>query len=47
MGGVLGPDSTLDSVPRVGSATVKGKCGVIILEDRDDDNIGKHCWVMP
>jgi len=47
MGGALGPDSTLDSIPGAGSTTVKGKCGVVILEDRDDDNIGKHCWAMP
>ncbi len=47
MGGALGPDSTLDSIPGAGGATVKGKRGVIILEDRDDDNIGKHCWAMP
>ena len=47
MGGVLGLDSILDPVPRVGGATIKGKCGVVILEDRDDDNIEKHGWVMP
>jgi len=47
MGGALGLDSTLDSVPGAGGVTVKGKHGVVILEDRDDDNIGKHCWAMP
>jgi hypothetical protein len=47
MGGALGPDSVPDPIPGVGSATIKGKCGVIILEDRDDDYIGKHCWAMP
>ncbi len=47
MGGVLGLDSILDSIPRAGSMTIKGKHGVVILEDRDDDNIRKHCWVMP
>ena len=43
MGGALGPDSVPDPVPRVGSTTIKGKRGVVILEDRDDDYIGKHC----
>jgi hypothetical protein len=47
MGGVLGPDSIPDPIPRAGSTTIKGKCRVVILEDRDDDNIEKHCWVMP
>ena len=48
MGGTLGPDSILDPVPGVGSMTIKGKYGnVIILKDRDDDDIGKHFWVMP
>jgi hypothetical protein len=47
MGGVLGPDSIPDPISGAGSATIKGKCGVIILEDRDDDNIKKHCWAMP
>ena len=48
MGGVLGPDSIPDPVPRAGSATIKGKRGnIVILEDRDDDDIGKHCWAMP
>jgi hypothetical protein len=47
MGGVLGLDSILDPIPRVGGMTIKGKCGVVILEDRDDDNIEKHCWAMP
>jgi len=48
MGGVLGLDSILDPIPRVGGMIIKGKCGnVVILEDRDDDDIGKHCWAMP
>jgi hypothetical protein len=47
MGGVLGLDSILDPIPKVGGVTIKGKHRVIILEDRDDDNIKKHCWVMP
>jgi len=47
MGGVLGLDSILDPVPGAGGTTIKGKCRVVILEDRDDDNIEKHCWVMP
>ncbi len=45
---MLGPDSILDPIPGVGSATIKGKRGnIIILKDRDDDDIGKHCWAMP
>jgi hypothetical protein len=47
MGGALGPDSLPDPVPRAGGITIKGKCGVVILEDRDDDYIGKQCWAMP
>jgi len=47
MGGALGPDSVPDPVPRAGGATIKGKRGVIILEDRDDSYIGKQCWAMP
>ncbi len=48
MGGVLGLDSIPDPIPRVGGMTIKGKCSnVVILEDRDDDDIGKHCRVMP
>jgi len=48
MGGVLGPDSIPDPVPRAGSMTIKEKCGsVVILKDRDDDDIGKHCSMMP
>jgi hypothetical protein len=52
MGGVLGPDtlgpdSILDPIPGVGGATIKGKRGVVILEDRGDDNIEKHGWAMP
>jgi hypothetical protein len=47
MGGVLGPDSILDPVPRVGGTTIKGKhSNVVILKDRDDDDIGKHFWAM-
>ena len=47
MGGALGLDSILDAVPGVGGVTIKGKHGnVVILEDRDDDNIGKHFWAM-
>jgi hypothetical protein len=52
MGGALGPDalgldSIPDPVPGAGGVTIKGKCRVIILEDRGDDNIEKHGWVMP
>jgi len=47
IGGALGPDSIPDPIPRVGTATIKGKHGVIILKDRDDNNIEKHCWAMP
>jgi hypothetical protein len=43
MGGALGLDSISDPIPRAGSITIKGKCRVIILKDRDDDNIEKHC----
>jgi hypothetical protein len=41
MGGVPSPDSVLDTVPRVGDTTIKGKYGVVIVKDRDDDNIGE------
>jgi len=47
MGGALGLDSILDPISGAGGATIKGKHGVIILKDRDDDDIGKHCWTMP
>jgi hypothetical protein len=47
MGGALSPDSVPDPVPGAGGATIKGKHGVVILEDRDDDYIGKQCWAMP
>ena len=47
MGGALGPDSIPDPAPGAGGATIKGKRGVVILEDRDDDYIGKQCWAMP
>jgi hypothetical protein len=45
MGGALGPDSILDPVPGAGGMTIKGKHGsnVVILEDRDDDDIEKLC----
>jgi hypothetical protein len=43
MGGALGLDSVLDPVPGVGGMTIKGKHGIIILKDRDDEYIGKHC----
>jgi hypothetical protein len=47
MGGALGPDSIPDPIPGAGGATIKGKCGnVVILEDRDDDDIGKHFQAM-
>jgi hypothetical protein len=47
MGGALGPDSIPDPAPGAGGMTIKGKCGVVILKDRDDDNIEKYCWAMP
>jgi hypothetical protein len=47
MGGALGLDSIPDPISGAGGAIIKGKCRVIILEDRDDDNIEKHCWAMP
>ena len=39
MGGALGPDSIPDPVPGAGGTTIKGKHGVVILEDRDDDTV--------
>jgi len=47
MGGALGLDSIPDPISGAGGAIIKGKCRVIILEDKDDDNIEKHCWAMP
>jgi hypothetical protein len=49
MGGALGPDSILDPIPGVGGTTIKGKHSgnVVILKDRDDDDIEKLCWAMP
>jgi hypothetical protein len=47
MGGALGLDSLPDPVSRAGGVTIKGKCGIVILKDRDDDYIGKQCWAMP
>jgi hypothetical protein len=49
IGGVLSPDSILNTVPRADGVTIKGKHGnIIILKNRDDDDdIGKHFWAMP
>ena len=48
MGGALGPDSIPDPVPGAGGVTIEGKCdNIVILEDRDDDDIGKHFRAMP
>jgi hypothetical protein len=48
MGGMLGLDRILNPVSGVGSMTIKGKhSNIVILKNRDDNNIEKHCWVMP
>ena len=47
MGGALGLDSVSDPIPGAGGMIIKGKCGIVILEDRNDDYIGKQCWAMP
>jgi len=48
MGGALGPDSIPDPVPGAGGVTIEGKRdNIVILKDRDDDDIGKHFQAMP